>query len=621
MFEDWHRGHWFTLGFLLVILILVVILGTLGILFGTDNDTETTSCPPQKVSTDCSTCRQTPEVVISYLDHEIVKEVVKTVEVNVPRYALPFTPVVSKRTETPPLFIENNFPDGSVESKILKNVSDSDVLKSLNQQARHERVPSRVVNVDDIALQKDEDDLLEFLPVILYMNLDPRSNFCNELETQMQQLSLPEDCRLMRLCSEKKKENAWDDFLSHTTAMAKAISMEGNVLIVEDSFVLDANRKDLLRIFRNLPARWDVLVFAQDVTEIQPWQDTFSNWIRVIHNNNKCAYLVNQSYLPKLVSSCFKSFRSYNRSRDSQMTPFSLLSVFQTLQKSDLWLAHTEAIGHERKGHRERLEIDKQSKIFPDKSRKPVKVHPVVSRQKVAVCTVARGQDQNQAMEILFKDLHMNFLKMHHVEVFLYTDKMEFFHDMDKDIELHKIHLTHEATSPFHLVWNLQDMLSRFDYIFYLDPHYRIIDVVDWQLSKLQTLCAVEDLVNVSQPKKTGQLHVGLPELNPASQAYISPEEEMFAYYSERLWGGRRKDVFQLCSFILEAAAADQQKKVIPRKGFESYFNRYLLSHPPSLCLSVSFNFPESYMDPHCKDNLCKRFKELRIRPIMTWKE
>jgi len=626
MFEDWHKGHWFAVGLLMIALTLVVILGVLGVIFANNKeckkDCNVSRVDTETVAKDYPACfdpeeRIVPEkeVIISYVDREIeiIKEIIKTEPLDTDLKQ-------SNDSSSTPLYTENKFPPHSVENKIMKNDDVKDVLKSLNMRSRHERIPSRAVDAADIMLQKEEEDLLEFLPVILYMNLDPRADYHKEIEAQIQSLHLPENCRLMRLCSEKKKENVWDEFLMHTTAMAKAISLEGHVLILEDTFVLDISRKELLRIFRNLPVRWDVLLFAQDVEEYHPWQDTYQDWIRVLQNNNKCAYLVNEHYFPKLVSTCFKSFRAYNRTKNSQVLPFSLLKVFQGLQKSDLWLGQKEAIGHERAGQRESLDTDKKCKFLKDGTQKTVKVHPVVYRRKVAICTVAKGEEENRAMEILFKDIHSNFLKMHHLEVFLYTDNMEFFHDMDKDIELHKIHLTHEVPSPFHLVWNIQDMLKAFDYIFYMDSHYRIIDVIDWDLNSIQSLCAVEDLVNICQPKQIGQKHVGSPELNPESKAYIRPEEEMQAYYSDRLWGGKRSKVLEVCNFILEAAAEDQQKKIIVRKGFESYFNRYLLSHLPSLSLSVSYNFPEQYMDPHCRDNLCKRFKEHHIRPIMTWK-
>jgi len=151
-----------------------------------------------------------------------------------------------------------------------------------------------------------------------------------------------------------------------------------------------------------------------------------------------------------------------------------------------------------------------------------------------------------------------------------------------------------------------KNILSEYDYVYYSDVDMRFVDDVGDEI--------ISDLV--------GTIHPGFYlnnnfeftyDRNPNSLAYV-PYGVGTNYFAGGFNGGKSNTFLNMCETISDWRKEDNSKNIIPVWHDESYMNKYFIINPPTLKLSPSYCYPESWNIPFCKKLLAldKNHSEMR---------
>lgn len=155
----------------------------------------------------------------------------------------------------------------------------------------------------------------------------------------------------------------------------------------------------------------------------------------------------------------------------------------------------------------------------------------------------------------------------------------------------------------FHAYYAAKELLSEQDYLFACDADMLFVaDVGDEILSKR---------VATQHPGFVG--HRGSYESDPSSLACINSWEGK-QYFAGGFYGGSSQEVLNIAKICSEAIDADLERGIIAIWHDESHWNRYCVDNPPTLILSPSYCYPESWSLPYVKRLLAldKNHKEMR---------
>lgn len=218
------------------------------------------------------------------------------------------------------------------------------------------------------------------------------------------------------------------------------------------------------------------------------------------------------------------------------------------------------------------------------------------------------------------------FLNNHEVTYYLFTDSDE-FNDLGDDVVINKIE---------HLEWPMitlyryktfvkhKDILSTEDYLFYCDIDMRFVDNVGDEI--------LGDLVATIHPGFLGGR--GTPETMPQSTAYIHPNDEL-VYYAGGFNGGSSNKFLEMSEQINKNIDIDLQNGIIAIWHDESHLNKFFTKNKPTVVLSPSYCYPESWSLNYDKKLLAldKNHEEIRkldvkldfkleeIKPHLQWWE
>jgi histo-blood group ABO system transferase len=128
------------------------------------------------------------------------------------------------------------------------------------------------------------------------------------------------------------------------------------------------------------------------------------------------------------------------------------------------------------------------------------------------------------------------------------------------------------------------------DYLFACDADMLFVDTVGDEI--------LGELVATLHP---GFVHQrGSYETNPLSTAYIA-DNESDHYYCGGFYGGTAKKVLEMLDVNIAHIEEDLRRGIIAVWHDESHWNRYCVDHPPTLVLSPSYCYPESWNLPYAK--------------------
>ncbi len=139
--------------------------------------------------------------------------------------------------------------------------------------------------------------------------------------------------------------------------------------------------------------------------------------------------------------------------------------------------------------------------------------------------------------------------------------------------------------SKSHFISNNKALLSKCDYLFYVNGNCVFIDTIltrevipSQEQDYLVSLCY--DYNENVAPEDFDY------DRNPLSHAYI-PFSQGSRYYQATFYGGRTKEMFELSDWCVEAIDDDLGKRIIAKWHDESYVNKYLLERNPKVLNST----------------------------------
>lgn len=467
--------------------------------------------------------------------------------------------------------------------------------------------------------------LQRFIEYVVYINLDENPTKRADIEHEIEQLGLPDFVPRERLSAVKRSNTALGNFLSKIACLTKALSLKKNVLILEDDFRLDATPAELLEALQTVEAqfgnRWDVVALAQNVDEWQTAGDG-GTWrvMRVLHSHGSTGLLVNKLYVPRLLAFWIQRLRALLH-QSSAPEARDIAHAKTELQRWDLWLTFFPSAGYKADDRWNYL-ADLQHATDGAGVCQRLTLAPPLVRQRVAVCHLATGH-YNQFVTAIQNDCYLKFLKMHHIEFFLFTDQAGNYPvRTEEGAVLHTYSLEargypHDNLYRFHYLLQAEDALQTFDYVYYMDVDYRLYQHPAEKQLMVPGVVATAHLHNIVEKRDGSRRHIGSPETRPESTACIHPDETMAIYYTSSFHGGQVASYLAMCRTLRERIDADARNGLTAKWLEESHLNRFLLDHPPASVLSQSYIFSERCLDLECRDPLCNALRESRIQPIM----
>jgi histo-blood group ABO system transferase len=223
-------------------------------------------------------------------------------------------------------------------------------------------------------------------------------------------------------------------------------------------------------------------------------------------------------------------------------------------------------------------------------------------KKKVALCITATGKYNTFANALILSGRKF-FLKNHKVTYFVFGDQ-----DIISGEDIKKIHLTrmgwpYDTLMRFEVYLNHKNELNDFDYIFAIDADMLFVSCIGDEI--------LSDLVGTIHPGFYAS--IGTYERRRKSTAYVSKKEGK-TYFAGGFYGGQKDKFFHLLETTTSNIQKDLSKNFIAIWHDESHLNRYFIDYPPSVKLSPSYCYPESWSIPFEKKVIAldKNHSEIR---------
>lgn len=153
---------------------------------------------------------------------------------------------------------------------------------------------------------------------------------------------------------------------------------------------------------------------------------------------------------------------------------------------------------------------------------------------------------------------------------------------------------------------NQKNNLSNYDYLYYSDVDMKFVDSVGDEV--------LSSLVATVHPGFYLNNNIQFTyDRNPNCMAYV-PFGVGVNYFAGGFNGGKSEYFLNMAETISQWRQEDESKNIIPIWHDESYMNKYFILNPPSLKLSPSYCYPESWNLPFTKKLLAldKNHSEMR---------
>ena len=133
------------------------------------------------------------------------------------------------------------------------------------------------------------------------------------------------------------------------------------------------------------------------------------------------------------------------------------------------------------------------------------------------------------------------------------------------------------------------EMLSRMDYLFYIDADMKVVDTIGTEILPRR------GLVGVIHPGFYDRPGEGTYETNPNSTAYVKPSAAS-RYFAGGFNGGIADAFLKMASTLAQNIEQDETKGITAVWHDESHLNRYFFDHPPEISLPPSYCYPENWL-------------------------
>lgn len=480
-------------------------------------------------------------------------------------------------------------------------------------------------SVGTVSMAPGSNGLHRFIEYVVYINLNENQTQRAAIEQEIDKLNLPEFVPRERLSAVQRSNTELGNFLSKIACLTKALSLKKNALILEDDFRLDQSPSEILAaltlVDQQFGNRWDVVVWDQQADE---WQKVCEEGevhiLRLLHSRGGTGFLVNKLYVPRLLAYWIQRLRTVLQKEQYQEARH-IAAIKTDLQRWDMWLTFQHPLGHKLNDQWHYLN-DLEHATDATGTCQKITLLPALERRRVAVCHLATGK-YNQFVSAIQTDCYLKFLKMHHLEFFLFTDQASSYPARTEEGALLHTYAIDAQGYPqdnlyrFHYLLQAETELATFDYVYYMDVDYRLYQHPAEKQLMVDGIVATAHLHNIVEKRDGSRRHIGSPETRPESTACIRSDETMTIYYASSFHGGASGPYLSMCQTLKDQIDTDASQQVTAKWLDESHLNRYLLDHPPATVLSQSYIFSERCLDLECRDPMCNALRESRIQPIM----
>ena len=221
----------------------------------------------------------------------------------------------------------------------------------------------------------------------------------------------------------------------------------------------------------------------------------------------------------------------------------------------------------------------------------------------VGLLIMATGKYVSYA-ERLIESAEKHFCKNHQVTYFVFTDG-DLQNPKDNVVRVFQSRLgwPYDTMMRFQVYYNHRDLLENQDYLYASDADMLFVDDVGDEI--------LGERVATMHPGFVNQR--GSYETNPLSLACVYKNEGEH-YFAGGFYGGTAEEVLNIARINSENIDKDLEHGFIAVWHDESHWNRYCIDHKPTVILSPSYCYPESWHLNYPKKLLAldKNHKELR---------
>jgi histo-blood group ABO system transferase len=225
-------------------------------------------------------------------------------------------------------------------------------------------------------------------------------------------------------------------------------------------------------------------------------------------------------------------------------------------------------------------------------------------RYKVGLCIVGTGKYDVYAQACV-ESARDHFCTHHDVTYFVFTDGQIAEAPDVVRIEQPRLGWPYDTLKRFHIYDANCEKLEGMDYLFATDADMRFVGEVGDEILKTRVV--------VEHPGFAGKK--GTYETNPESTACVKKKESKGkTYFAGGFYGGEREEFFRFVRHAKNMVDLDLAKNFIAIWHDESHLNRYFLDNKPSLVLSPSYCYPESWNLPYEKKLLALDKNHAEVR-------
>ena len=220
-----------------------------------------------------------------------------------------------------------------------------------------------------------------------------------------------------------------------------------------------------------------------------------------------------------------------------------------------------------------------------------------VKVNNVGLVIVATGK-YTQWIQPLIDSADQHFLADQKVTYFIFTDSEQYLtghsrFNSDRTVKIlrHKrLGWPDDTMMRPKVYYDYRQELQDMDYIFATDADMLFVDAVGNEI--------LGDRVATQHPGYVGRR--GTYETRRRSTAYVAPSEGAY-YFAGGFNGGTTQEYLKLCKTVTDNIATDRINNLIAIWHDESHINRYFIDNPPTIILSPSYCYPESWHLPYKK--------------------
>jgi len=229
-------------------------------------------------------------------------------------------------------------------------------------------------------------------------------------------------------------------------------------------------------------------------------------------------------------------------------------------------------------------------------------MNQIAAENRVALCITATGKYDVFANQLI-RSARQFFLTDKQVNYFVFTDGV--VEEAEDVVIVHQPRLgwPYDTMMRFEIYLNHKELFKDFDYVFAVDADMLFVDYIGEEI--------LGDLVGTIHPGFYNSR--GTYETRRKSKACVRPREGEY-YFAGGFYGGKRENFILLLKETSKNIREDLKRNIIAIWHDESHLNRYFIDHPPTVKLSPSYCYPESWSLPFSKKLLAldKNHSELR---------